>query len=148
MTCWNLNKQSPEESTFGWTVLFCHSFLFCFFLRPVLWNGPVRLSTIACEHDILKNACLVGFTFWYGITTKTSDTFDLGHSMKTKMVTTAVSRLTCTLCRILVVNVVDWKLLVRLNSYFDMALIPLRPWALLIWGILQKPRWPPQQFED
>ena len=29
-----------------------------------------------------------------------------------------------------------------------MALVPLRSRTLLIWGILQKPRWPPQQFED
>ena len=34
-------------------------------------------------------------------------------------------------------NEVDWKPLVGLTSYFDMALIPQRPWTLLIWGILQ-----------
>ena len=53
-----------------------------------------------------------------------------------------------TLYRILLVNTISWKQHVRLSSHFDMALISLRPWILLIWGILQKPRWPPQQFED
>ena len=63
--------------------------------RDVLWNRPVRPSTIACERDILKTACLIDFTFWYGInTTKTSDAIDLGHSTKTKMAATAVWRLT------------------------------------------------------
>ena len=38
----------------------------------------VRLSTIACERDILKIACRIDFTFWYGLnTTKTSDAIDL-----------------------------------------------------------------------
>ena len=64
--------------------------------RDVLWNGPVRPSvhpsTIACERDILKTACLIGFTFWYCL--KTSDDIALGHSTKTKMATTAVWRLT------------------------------------------------------
>ena len=40
------------------------------------------------------------------------------------------------------------KPLVGLTSHFDMALILLRPRTLLILGILQKTRWPPQQFED
>ena len=60
------------------------------------WPCPsVRPSTIACERDILKTACGIDFTFWYDInTTKTSTAIDLGHSMKTKMVATAVWRLT------------------------------------------------------
>ena len=71
--------------------------------RDVLWNGPVRPSvnpsvcqfTIACERDILKTACQIDFTFWYGLnTTKTSDAIDMGHSSKTKMAATAVWRLT------------------------------------------------------
>ena len=71
--------------------------------RDVWWNRPVRLSvcpsvrpsTIACERDILKTACRIDFTFWYGLnTTKTSDAIDLGHSTKTKMAATAVLRLT------------------------------------------------------
>ena len=36
------------------------------FIRPskdVLWNGPVRPFTIACERDILKTACQIDFTF-------------------------------------------------------------------------------------
>ena len=54
--------------------------------------GPsVRLFTIACERDILKTACRIDFTFWYGLnTTKTSDAIDFGHSTKTKMAATAV----------------------------------------------------------
>ena len=48
----------------------------------------------------------------------------------------------------LLVNAIYWKPLVGLTSHFDMALIPLRARTLLIWGILRKPRWPPQQFED
>ena len=57
-----------------------------FVIRP-----SVRPSTIACERDILKTACRIDFTFWYGLnTTKTSDSIDLGHSMKTKMAATAV----------------------------------------------------------
>ena len=67
--------------------------------RDVLWNRPVRPSvrpsTIACERDILKTACRIDFTFWYGLnTTKTSDAIDLGHSTKTNMAATAVWRLT------------------------------------------------------
>ena len=31
--------------------------------RDVLWNGPVRLSTIACESDILNTASQIDFTF-------------------------------------------------------------------------------------
>ena len=51
----------------------------------------VRPSTIACERDILKTACRIDFTFWYGLnTTKTSDAIDLGHSTKTNMAATAV----------------------------------------------------------
>ena len=46
------------------------------------------MQNIACERDILKTACQIDFTFWYGIyTTKTSDAIDLGHSTKTKMAT-------------------------------------------------------------
>ena len=67
------------------------------FIRPSK-NGTyhgialsVSPSTIACERDILKTACRIDFTFWYGLnTTKTSDAIDLGHSTKTKMATTAV----------------------------------------------------------
>ena len=33
--------------------------------QDVLWSGPVRPSTIACECDILKTVCLIGFIFWY-----------------------------------------------------------------------------------
>ena len=60
------------------------------------WPCPsIRPSTIACERDILKTACRIYFTFWYGLnTTMTSDTIDLGHSTKTKMVATAIWRLT------------------------------------------------------
>ena len=51
----------------------------------------VCLSPIACEHDTLKTACLISFTFCYGLnTTKTSVAIDLGHSTKTKMAATAV----------------------------------------------------------
>ena len=163
------------------------------------------MQDIACERDILKTACRIDFIFWYGLnTTKTSDAIDLGHSTKTKMTATSVWRLTlypiqniacerdilktacrinftfdmtliplrprtlliwgilrkpiwppqqfedwhCTLYRILLVNAISWKPLVRLTSHFDMALIPLRLRTLLIWGIIRKPKWPPQQFED
>ena len=67
--------------------------------RDVLWNRPVRPSvrlsvrpsTIACDRDILKTACRIDFTFWYGLnTTKTSDAIDLGHSTKSKMAATVV----------------------------------------------------------
>ena len=72
----------------------CHLF---FFIRPSKeWPCPsVRPSTIACEHDILKTTCLIGFTFWYGLnTTTTLVAVDFGHSTKTKMAATAVWRLT------------------------------------------------------
>ena len=106
-----------------------------------------HIQDISCERDILKTACQIDFTFWYCFNiTKTSDAIDLGHSPKTKMATTAVWRLTLyhiqdipcerdilkTACQII-------------NSHFDKA---LRPRTLLILGILWKPRWPPQQFED
>ena len=53
------------------------------------------LRDISCERDILKTACQIDFTFWYGLNiTKTSDTMELGHSTKTKMAATAVWRLT------------------------------------------------------
>ena len=48
----------------------------------------------------------------------------------------------------LLVNAISSKPLVILTSYFDMALISVRPRTLMIWGILQKPRWPPQQSKD
>ena len=49
------------------------------------------MQDIACERDILKTACRIDFTFWYGLnTTKTSDAIGLGHSTKTKMAVTAV----------------------------------------------------------
>ena len=52
------------------------------------------IQDIACECDILKNACQINFTFWYGLnTTKTSDIIDLGYFIKTKMATTSVWRL-------------------------------------------------------
>ena len=48
----------------------------CLSIRP-----SVRPSTIACERDILKTACLIDFIFLYGLnTTKTLDAIDLGHS--------------------------------------------------------------------
>ena len=66
----------------------------CLSVRPSV-RPSVRLSTIACERDILKTANGIDFTFSYDLnTTKTSDAIDLGHSMKTKMATTAVRRLT------------------------------------------------------
>ena len=50
---------------------------------------------MACERVILKSACQIDFTFWYGLnTTKTSDSIDFGQSTKTKMATTRVWRLT------------------------------------------------------
>ena len=50
-----------------------------------------RLSTIACESDILKNACQIDFKFWYGLnTTKSSHTTDFGNFTKNKMAATAV----------------------------------------------------------
>ena len=53
------------------------------------------MQDIACEYNILKNACRIDFTFWYGLnTTNTRDAIDLGHSTKTKMAATAVWRLT------------------------------------------------------
>ena len=53
------------------------------------------MQDIACEHNVLKTACQIDFTFWYGLnTTKTSDAIDLGHSTKTKMAATAVWILT------------------------------------------------------
>ena len=68
-----------------------------FFVHPseVLWNGPVcpsvSPSTIACEHDILKTACLIDFTFQNDLnTTKASAAIDLGHFTKNKMAATAV----------------------------------------------------------
>ena len=130
------------------------------------------MQDIACEHDILKTACRIDFTFWYGLnTTKTSDAIDFGHSMKTKMAATAVWRLTLypmqdtacecdilkTACRIdftfwyglnttktsdaiyfwafyknqdgrhsslLLVNAISWKPLVGFTSHFDKALLP------------------------
>ena len=53
------------------------------------------IQEISCERDILKTACQIDFTFWYGLNIiKTSDAIDLGHSTKTKMAATAVWRLT------------------------------------------------------
>ena len=53
------------------------------------------MQDIDCERDILKTACQIDFTLRCGLdTTKTWDAIDFGHSTKTKMVTTAVSRLT------------------------------------------------------
>ena len=53
------------------------------------------IQDISCERDILKTACQIDFTFWYGLNiTKTSDAIDLGYSTKTKMAATAVRRLT------------------------------------------------------
>ena len=53
------------------------------------------IQDIACERDILKTACQIDFTFWYGLnTTKTLDAIYLGHSTRTKMATIAVWRLT------------------------------------------------------
>ena len=53
------------------------------------------MQDIAYEHDILKTACQIDFTFWYGFNiTKSLDAIDLGHSTKTKMATTAIWRLT------------------------------------------------------
>ena len=58
--------------------------------QDVLWNGPVRPSTIPCESDILKIACRIDFTFWYGLnTTKTWDAIVWGI-LWTKMAATAV----------------------------------------------------------
>ena len=52
----------------------------------MVWQCPsvcVCPYTIACERDILKNACLIGFTSCDDInTTKTSEAIDFGHSMK------------------------------------------------------------------
>ena len=79
------------------------TYWYLFFIRPSKdLESPcpsvcpsVRPSTIACERDILKIACRIDFTFWYGLnTTKTSDAIDLGHSTKSKMAATAVWRLT------------------------------------------------------
>ena len=51
------------------------------------------IQDISCERDILKTACQIDFTFWYGLNiTKTSDAIDFGHSTKTKMAATAVWR--------------------------------------------------------
>ena len=59
-------------------------------VRPSV-RPTVRLFTIACEGDILKNVCQIDFTFLYGLnTTKTLDAIDLGHSTKTKMAATSV----------------------------------------------------------
>ena len=100
---------------------------------------------IACEHDILRTACQIDITFWYGLNiTKTSDAIDLGHSTKTKMAATTVWRLTLYPIQNIACECDRLKPLVGLTSYFYMTLIPLRPWMLLIWGILQKPRWLPQ----
>ena len=53
------------------------------------------VQDIACERDILKTACQIDFTFLCRLNTSwTSDAFDLGHSIKTKMAATAVWRLT------------------------------------------------------
>ena len=61
-----------------------------------VWRLTLYLmQDIACEHDILKAACRIDLTFWFGLnTTKTSDAIDLGHSTKTKMAATAIWRLT------------------------------------------------------
>ena len=68
--------------------------------RIMKWPCPsvcrtVFPYTIACERNSLKTACLIDFTFLYGLnTTKTSHAIDLGHSTKKQMATTAVGRLT------------------------------------------------------
>ena len=44
---------------------------------------------IACECDSLKSACLIDFTFWYGLYIgNTWDASELGPSMKNKMAAT------------------------------------------------------------
>ena len=96
--------------------------------RDVLWNRPVRPSvrpsTIACERDILKTACRIDFTFWYGLnTTKTSDAIDLGHSTNTKMAATAVY---CLWTRYLENRLSDW-LHILISPYFQVVnLIPCK----------------------
>ena len=74
---------------------FVFSTLLCV-CRIMEWPCPsVRPFTFACERDILKTACQIDFTFWYGLNnTETSDAIDLGHSTKTKMATTSFRRLT------------------------------------------------------
>ena len=53
------------------------------------------MQDIACECGRLKTACQIDFTFWYGLCTSyTSNIIDLGHSMKIKMASIAVRRLT------------------------------------------------------
>ena len=83
------------------------------------------MHDIACEHNILKTACQIDFTFWYGLnTTKTSDVIDLGHSTKTKMAATAVY---CLWTRYLENRLLD-SLHILIRPYFQVVnLIPCKP---------------------
>ena len=95
------------------------------------------IQDIACERCSLKTTCPIDFTFWHGI----CYWFGAFHENQ-------VWRLTWYPIQDIACEPVAWKPLVGLTSHFDIALIPLRPQMLLIWGILRKSRWPPQQFED
>ena len=107
------------------------------------------IQDIACERDVLKTACQIEFTFWYGLnTTKTSDAIDFGLSTKTKMAATSVWRLSLYPIQNIACERDILKTARRIDLFFNMALIPLRPWMLSILGILQKPRWLPHQFVD
>ena len=108
------------------------------------------IDDIACERDILKNACQIDFNFLGLNTTKTSNTIDLGHSTKTKMAATSVWRLTLYPIQDIACERDILKNACQIDFTFRYGLntIPLRPQTLLIWGILRKPRCPPHQLED
>ena len=107
------------------------------------------IQNIACERDRLKTTHRIDFLFWYGLnTTTTLDAIDLGHSTKTKMAATAVCRLTLYPTQDIACERSRLKTACQINFTFWYDLNTLRPRMLLIWGILRKPRWPPQQFED
>ena len=67
-------------------------------VATVVWRLTLHhMQDIACEYGSLKTTCQIDFTFCYGLCTSTSNTsniIDLGHSMKIKMATTTVWRLT------------------------------------------------------
>ena len=52
------------------------------------------MQDIVCKRSWLKSACLIDFTFWYGLyISNTSYAIDLGPSTKTMIAATAVRRL-------------------------------------------------------
>ena len=126
----------------------------------VLWNGPVLLSIRQAVGPPVHPQLFLNTISWKPLIWLTSY-FDMallllrpqklfiwGILLKSRWPPQQFGDWHCTLCRMLFMNAVAWKPLVGLTLHFDMALKPLRPQTLLIWGILRKSRWLPQQFGD